>query len=146
MRHSAGKLEDNGNASVPEDQPTLNNHLPADGAEWIEFFVREMMVATSVDDARARAARMLEVLEKSISERARAEATDALQKVLILKPFKIHVIDQTLMFCVSLSECLFRGTDQLYDVCCCPGVAELKWQLGDIECFEIGLFVEELFC
>jgi len=94
-------LEDNGNASVPEDQPTLNNHLPVDGAEWIDFFVREMMVATSVDDARARAARMLEVLEKSISERARAEATDALQKVFIVKPFKIHVVNQTLMSCMS---------------------------------------------
>ncbi|KAK7381557.1 hypothetical protein VNO80_00102 [Phaseolus coccineus] len=30
--------------------------------------------------SRARAARMLEVLEKSINERAKAEATDALQK------------------------------------------------------------------
>jgi len=127
LRNSAGKLEDNGNASVPEDQPTLNNHLPVDGAEWIDFFVREMMVATSVDDARARAARMLEVLEKSISERARAEATDALQKVFILKSLKIHVVNRTLiMSCMSLSECLFRGTDQLYDVCYWPGIAELK--------------------
>ncbi|TKY64577.1 hypothetical protein E2542_SST14475 [Spatholobus suberectus] len=79
----AGKLEDDGNGSVSENQPALNN-LPADGAEWIDFFVREMMVATSVDNARARAARMLEVLEKSISERARAEAMDALQKVFML--------------------------------------------------------------
>ncbi|XP_014515016.1 uncharacterized protein LOC106772902 [Vigna radiata var. radiata] len=87
-----GKLEDNGIASVPEDQPTLNNHLPADGAEWIEFFVREMMVATSVDDARARAARMLEVLEKSISERARAEATDALQKENLMLKEQIEAL------------------------------------------------------
>ncbi|ESW07756.1 hypothetical protein PHAVU_010G156600 [Phaseolus vulgaris] len=89
----AGKLEDNGNASVPEDQPTLNNHhLPVDGAEWIDFFVREMMVATSVDDARARAARMLEVLEKSISERARAEATDALQKENLMLKEQIEAL------------------------------------------------------
>lgn len=110
-------MEGDGNASVSEEQPALNNHLPADGAEWIDFFVREMMVATSVDDARARAARMLEVLEKSISERAKAEATDALQKVFILEPFKIYVINQTLMSCMSLSECPFRGTIRLYDVC-----------------------------
>jgi len=116
-------LEDNGNDSVPEDQPTLNNHLPVDGAECIDVFVREMMVATSVDDARARAARMLEVLEKSISERARAEATDALQKVFILKSLKIHVVNRTLMSCMSLSECLFRGTYQLYDVCYWPRIA-----------------------
>lgn len=83
LRNCTGKLQDDGNASASENHTTLNN-LPADGAEWIEFFVREMMVATSVDDARARAARMLEVLEKSISERARAEATDALQKVFMV--------------------------------------------------------------
>jgi len=84
LKKCAGKLENDGNASASENQSTLNS-LPADGAEWIDFFVREMMVATSVDDARARAARMLEVLEKSISERARAEATDALQKVFMLE-------------------------------------------------------------
>nr|AGV54750.1 hypothetical protein [Phaseolus vulgaris] len=89
----AGKLEDNGNASVPEDQPTLNNHhLPVDGAEWIDFFVREMMVATSVDDARARAARMLEVLEKSISERPEAEATEALQKENLMLKEQIEAL------------------------------------------------------
>lgn len=97
LRNHAGKLEDDGNqpASASENQPALNN-LPADGAEWIDFFVREMMVATSVDDARARAARILEVLEKSISARARAEVTDALQKVFMLESFKIHGVSQTL--------------------------------------------------
>nr|AGV54570.1 hypothetical protein [Phaseolus vulgaris] len=89
----AGKLEDNGNASVPEDQPTLNNHhLPVDGAEWMTFLVREMMVATSVDDARARAARMLEVLEKSIRERARGGATDALQKENLMVKEQIEAL------------------------------------------------------
>ena len=88
----AGKLEGDGNASVSEEQPALNNHLPADGAEWIDFFVREMMVATSVDDARARAARMLEVLEKSISERAKAEATDALQKENLMLKEQIEAL------------------------------------------------------
>lgn len=82
LRDCAGKLESDGSASA--SGPTMNN-LPVDGAEWIDFFVREMMVATSVDDARSRAARMLEVLEKSISERARTEATDALQKVFIVE-------------------------------------------------------------
>lgn len=88
---NAGKLEDDGNASVSQNQPAMNN-LPADGAEWIDFFVREMMVATSVDDARARAARMLEVLEKSISERARAEATDALQKENLMLKEQIEAL------------------------------------------------------
>ncbi|XP_027344683.1 uncharacterized protein LOC113857130 [Abrus precatorius] len=87
----AGKLEDDGNASVSENLPASNN-LPADGAEWIDFFVREMMIATSVDDARARAARMLEVLEKSISARATAEATDALQKENLMLKEQIDVL------------------------------------------------------
>ncbi|KAK7389513.1 hypothetical protein VNO78_24622 [Psophocarpus tetragonolobus] len=87
----AGKLENDGNTSICENQPALNN-LPADGAEWIDFFVREMMVATSVDDARVRAARMLEVLEKSISERARAEATDAIQKENLMLKEQIEAL------------------------------------------------------
>ncbi|KAL2338161.1 hypothetical protein Fmac_012607 [Flemingia macrophylla] len=88
---NAGKLEDDGNASVSENQPAMSN-LPADGAEWIDFFVKEMMIATSVDDARARAARMLEVLEKSISETARAEATDALQKENLMLKEQIEAL------------------------------------------------------
>jgi FtsZ-binding cell division protein ZapB len=90
-----GKLQNDGNASASasENQSTLNS-LPADGAEWIDFFVREMMVATSVDDARARAARMLEVLEKSINERASAETTDALQKENSMLKGQIEVLSK----------------------------------------------------
>lgn len=86
-----GKLEDDGNASASGNQPAFNN-LPADGAEWIEFFVSEMIMATSVDDARARAARLLEFLEKSISERAKAEAADALQKENLMLKEHIEVL------------------------------------------------------
>lgn len=56
------------------------NALPADGNGWVELFVREMMSASSMDDARARAARVLEVLEKSIRARAGAEAAENFQK------------------------------------------------------------------
>ncbi|XP_057741235.1 uncharacterized protein LOC130958956 [Arachis stenosperma] len=82
------KLEDDGlasaSASASDNLPAVDN-LPKDGAEWVEFFVREMMVATSVDDARARAARMLEALEKSISARVSAEATNVQKENLLLK-------------------------------------------------------------
>ena len=71
----------NGDAAASGDQSASNN-LPADGAEWIDWFVREMTCATSVDDARARAARLLEVLEKSISAHASSEAT-TLRKVYV---------------------------------------------------------------
>ncbi|PON90073.1 Ubiquitin system component Cue [Trema orientale] len=55
-------------------------HLPVDGAEWVNLFVNEMMNATSPDDVRARASRVLEILEKSISARAGAEAAQSFQK------------------------------------------------------------------
>lgn len=74
----AGSVNDDGDATENSSAP---NNLPVDGAEWVELFVREMMSATSLDDARARATRILEVLEKSISAHAGAEAAQAFQKV-----------------------------------------------------------------
>ncbi|BFG24695.1 hypothetical protein CerSpe_109690 [Prunus speciosa] len=70
----------NDEAAAASENPSVPSNLPADGAEWVELFVREMMSANSVDDARARAAKVLEVLEKSISARAGAEATQSFQK------------------------------------------------------------------
>lgn len=71
----------NDEAAAASENPSVPSNLPVDGAEWVELFVREMMSANSVDDARARAAKVLEVLEKSISARAGAEATQNFQKV-----------------------------------------------------------------
>lgn len=73
------RLKDDGNTVAPEYFSPPNN-LPVEGVEWVDLFVREMMSATSVDDARARAARLLEILEKSISSHAGAEATKILHK------------------------------------------------------------------
>nr|KAJ0205428.1 hypothetical protein LSAT_V11C500275320 [Lactuca sativa] len=56
-------LENNNNSSAN------NDNIPKSGAEWVELFVTEMTSATSIDDARLRAMRVLETLEKSISER-----------------------------------------------------------------------------
>ncbi|KAL4274174.1 hypothetical protein S83_005901 [Arachis hypogaea] len=67
------------------DKLEAASDLPKDGAEWVDFFVRGMMVATSVDDARFRAARMLEALEKSVSSRVSAEATNVHKENLLLK-------------------------------------------------------------
>lgn len=67
-----------------ENTAFVLNNLPADGTEWVELFVREMMSATSTDDARARATRVLESLEKSISASASAEAAQNFQKVGIV--------------------------------------------------------------
>lgn len=53
-----------------------------DGADWVELFVREMMNASNVDDARARTSRVLEVLERSITARATAEAAQSFHQVV----------------------------------------------------------------
>ncbi|CAN7127282.1 unnamed protein product [Brassica rapa subsp. narinosa] len=48
--------------------------LNLDGTEWVELFVREMMSASDMNDAKDRASRALEALEKSIKARAGADA------------------------------------------------------------------------
>jgi hypothetical protein len=74
-----------GTATPPADSSPPKN-LPSSGAEWVEFFVTEMMSAKTIDDARSRASSVLELLEKSIAERAGAEAAQGFHKEnMILK-------------------------------------------------------------
>ncbi|XP_039043152.1 uncharacterized protein LOC120182220 [Hibiscus syriacus] len=61
------------NGNVPAKEQTVPEVLSMDGSDWVELFVREMLNASNIDDARARASRALEVLEKSIHARAGAE-------------------------------------------------------------------------
>ncbi|XP_055832417.1 uncharacterized protein LOC129901298 [Solanum dulcamara] len=75
-----------------ENTAFVRNNLPADGTEWVELFVREMMSATSTDDARARATRVLESLEKSISASASAEAAQNFQKENMMLKEQIEMI------------------------------------------------------
>ncbi|XP_042061641.1 uncharacterized protein LOC121805732 [Salvia splendens] len=85
--------------SVPLQEPQTQNNLPADGAEWVDLFVREMMSATSIDDARFRAARILESLEKSISSRACVEAAQNSHKENLMLKEHIEVLlrDNTIL-------------------------------------------------
>lgn len=53
--------------------------LQMGGADWVELFVREMMNASNIDDARARASRALEVFERSVSAGAGKEAAQNVQ-------------------------------------------------------------------
>ncbi|KAJ8753151.1 hypothetical protein K2173_017719 [Erythroxylum novogranatense] len=75
------------NTEIPADEDSsAPSNLPMDGAEWVELFVREMMSASNIDGARARASRALEVLEKSICARAGADAAKSfLQENMMLK-------------------------------------------------------------
>ncbi|KAK8581687.1 hypothetical protein V6N13_144699 [Hibiscus sabdariffa] len=61
------------NGDVPAKEQGAPEVLSMDGSDWVELFVREMLNASNIDDARARASRALEVLEKSIHARAGAE-------------------------------------------------------------------------
>ena len=67
--------------SASEDSVAGKNY-PTNGAEWVELFVKEMMNASNVDDAKARASRMLEALEKSICMRASVETERNFHQVI----------------------------------------------------------------
>ncbi|KAF9679764.1 hypothetical protein SADUNF_Sadunf06G0048800 [Salix dunnii] len=70
----------------PSEDPSASAHLSMDGKEWVELFVREMTSASNIDDARARASRALEALEKSICTRAGAETAKSFdQENIMLK-------------------------------------------------------------
>ncbi|RRT82044.1 hypothetical protein B296_00005069 [Ensete ventricosum] len=73
--HWAGTVKENGVDAAGTDV------LPTDGSEWVELFVREMMNASDVDDARTRVSRALEFLEKSIMAGADGEALRNLHKI-----------------------------------------------------------------
>ncbi|XP_022731576.1 uncharacterized protein LOC111286062 isoform X2 [Durio zibethinus] len=74
------------NGDVPAKEQTTPEVFSMDGSDWVELFVREMLNASNIDDARARASRALEVLEKSIHARAGAEvAQNFHQENMMLK-------------------------------------------------------------
>ncbi|KAL3835529.1 hypothetical protein ACJIZ3_010265 [Penstemon smallii] len=85
-------MENGGTPAGGDALPLKENNMPIDGAEWVDLFVREMMNATSIDDARSRAASILEILEKSISARASAEATQNFHKENMMLKEQIEVL------------------------------------------------------
>ncbi|KAI8529444.1 hypothetical protein RHMOL_Rhmol12G0225200 [Rhododendron molle] len=78
--------------TAPSADPSAQNNVHMDGAEWVELFVREMTSATSIDDARSRAARVLESLEQSICVQAGAEAAQSHHKVNVMLKEQIEVL------------------------------------------------------
>ncbi|XWS72963.1 hypothetical protein CRYUN_Cryun02cG0084500 [Craigia yunnanensis] len=69
------------NGDVPTKEQTAPEVFSMDGSDWVELFVREMLKASNIDDARARASRALEVLEKSIRALAGAEVAQNFHQV-----------------------------------------------------------------
>ncbi|XWS59797.1 hypothetical protein CRYUN_Cryun08bG0152400 [Craigia yunnanensis] len=64
---SEHKIEDVNNIKQKFDNGTAIN-----SPKWVDLFVHEMMSATNIDDARGRAARILEAFEGSITANKRA--------------------------------------------------------------------------
>ncbi|XP_062229368.1 uncharacterized protein LOC133927093 isoform X2 [Phragmites australis] len=79
IHSSVEGIPNGGVDTATEHPPAVDNYETSNnGSEWVELFVREMTNASDINDARARASRALEALEKSIVERAGAEATQNL--------------------------------------------------------------------
>ncbi|GAV75440.1 CUE domain-containing protein [Cephalotus follicularis] len=86
-----GELPNYGHVAVCEN-PSAPNNFPVNGAEWVDLFVREMMSATSMDDAKARASSLLEILEKSISVRVGEEVAQGFNKENVMLKEQIEVL------------------------------------------------------
>lgn len=91
-----GMKPTNAPAAQSEDTSAENN-FSADGAEWVECFVREMMTATSIDDARARATRLLESLEKCISSRAEAAQNFHKENIMLKQQIEVLLRDNAIL-------------------------------------------------
>nr|GEU58311.1 hypothetical protein [Tanacetum cinerariifolium] len=71
--------------AVPAESSARQQQQPVNGADWVDLFVREMLSASNIDDARTRASRALELLEKSICERVTTEAHSLQQENMMMK-------------------------------------------------------------
>ncbi|XP_050235279.1 uncharacterized protein LOC126683433 [Mercurialis annua] len=84
VKSEQGALPNEGDATA-----AAPSNFPVQGAEWVDVFVREMTSATSIDDAKARASRVLEILDKSISARVAEETTQSFHKEIVV--LKEHI-------------------------------------------------------
>lgn len=90
--HQPGNLvSDQSVEDVKNINSTVDCENMADGSKWVNMFVHEMMNAADVDDARMRAAKILEAFEQSIASHSRTSK---------------EVVQQLLSFC--------RGIDTFF--------------------------------
>jgi len=93
IQPSVEGIPDGGVDTATEHLPAADNYQTSNnGSEWVELFVREMTNASDIDDARARASRALQALEKSIVERAGAEASQNLHKENMMLKEQLTVV------------------------------------------------------
>lgn len=81
------------------ENSSSSNSFPVTGAEWVELFVREMASAMNVHDARDRATRALEMLEKTVSARAGVEVTqsDKKEKLMLKQQIEVLIRENTIL-------------------------------------------------
>ncbi|KAJ0989498.1 hypothetical protein J5N97_007854 [Dioscorea zingiberensis] len=80
-RTAKGAVNGNsGDIVTPENPSAAPVTLPTDGSQWVDLFLKEMMTAADLADARARTSRVLDVLENSIMARVSSEAIQNIQK------------------------------------------------------------------
>ncbi|KAM6580096.1 hypothetical protein CsatA_003870 [Cannabis sativa] len=89
-----GNVQQQSQVTINGEVPIGEENLPKDGADWVELFVREMMTASDMDDAKARASRVLEVLEKSIYTRASAEVAQTIHQENVVLKEQVGVLMQ----------------------------------------------------
>ncbi|KAK7292047.1 hypothetical protein RIF29_07682 [Crotalaria pallida] len=89
-------------------------NYPVSGAEWVELLVKEMMNASNMDDAKARASRVLEALEKSICMRASAKTDLNLnQENMVLKEQLEALIQENII--LKRAICIQRERQKEYE-------------------------------
>lgn len=69
---------------------TASDNPPTSGDGWVELLVREVSQSSGSDDAKLRASRVLEALEKMLSARAREDAGKKFQEVKALYPLNFY--------------------------------------------------------
>ncbi|GMH04549.1 hypothetical protein Nepgr_006389 [Nepenthes gracilis] len=80
--------------AAPTDVLSASRNLPTDGTEWVEFFVREILSSSNLDDARVRAASALEALKKSILVHAGSEAAQNFQQENMILKEQVQLLIQ----------------------------------------------------
>ncbi|KAL6888795.1 hypothetical protein ACP4OV_009821 [Aristida adscensionis] len=94
LKLSAEGTVTNGHLDVHTENPSATDNCQTShhSSEWVELFVREMMSASDIDDARARASRALEAFEKSIMEQTGAEAVQNLLRENVMLKEQLAII------------------------------------------------------
>ncbi|KAK9290703.1 hypothetical protein L1049_008877 [Liquidambar formosana] len=67
-----GQMSEQKAEDLNDTNSTIDSGNTMDGSKWVDMFVHEMMNATDLDDARGRAARILEAFERTLIAHSRA--------------------------------------------------------------------------